>query len=297
MANPKLQQLSEHVYCLPGGVNSAIVVNEGEALIVDSGQNKAAGVALRKACTSLGVNPVSIINSHAHADHYGGNAYLCQYYPHIRVYAPAFEAQIMQAPSLEPVYLFSGAKPLEEMMTSWLHAPTSEVHQLLETGTQEFIGLPVEIIACPGHAHQQCAVYVDGVLLAADALFGSAVLEKYPLPFGQDIGAQLSSAENLRRLQPQCTLPGHGDSSDDLPTLIDANLASIKQAASHIAAACQNCDSATVLQRSCNSLGISLQDIPRYYLNYCTVMAYLSYLREQGEINVRIDNNTLLWEH
>ena len=226
-----IQALSEHVYYLPGGVNMALVTNgAGDAVLVDTGQDKNSGRELRKACEHLNVRPVAIINSHAHADHFGGNDYLLRQFD-IPVYAPSFEASLMQSPLLEPVYLFNGAKPLAEMYSKWLMAKPSRVDCHLSPGDIDIHGINLTVLDTSGHAHVQCSLEVAGVLLAADALFGEALLEKYPLPFGQDIAQQIASARALRERQVQITLPGHGTPTDDLDTLVSRNLAAFERAA------------------------------------------------------------------
>lgn len=295
MAQENIVALSEHVYYLPGGVNMALAVGpEREAVLIDTGQGKSDGKRLRKACEALGVRPVAILNTHAHADHYGGNDYLTRNLE-LSVYAPPFEASIMASPYLEPVYLFGGAKPIEELCSKWLLAKTSTVDHLLEAGTLELAGLPLTLIDTSGHAHRQLSVLVGDVLIAADALFGESVLERYPLPFGQDIGNQIASAEKLKDLAARVVLPGHGEPSEDLRALADSNLEAFEHAAHAVAQSSQDASTETVLTRTCKMLGIEIQDLPRYYLNLCTVMGYLTHLRESGRVELGLRDTQLRW--
>ncbi len=288
-------QLSDRVYYVPGGVNMAIVRSENDrAILVDTGQDKDAGRTLRKACEALGLTPVAIVNTHAHADHYGGNDYLTRNLD-LPVYAPPFEASIMRDPYLEPVYLYSGAKPLRELTSKWLLATPSPVDHLLEVGELKLATTPLTILDTSGHAHVHYSVVVDDVLIAADALFGQSVLEKYPLPFGQDIGRQIDSAVSLADQTVSVTLPGHGEPSDDLQTLINLNVETFNRAAKTIAEVCGGVSTDEVLRRSCDALGIELTDLPRYYLNRCVVLAYLEYLRGLEHVEVVLENNQLLW--
>ena len=295
MASPDPVQLSDRVYYLPGGVNCALVTDgAGGALLIDTGQDKTYGRSLRKACETLNVTPLAIVNTHSHADHYGGNDYLLRHFD-VPVYAPPFEAQIMQAPYLEPVYLFSGAKPLSELMSKWLLAKPSTVDNTLEPGTLTLHGVTLEILETSGHAHAHLSVLVDGVLVAADALFGAAVLAKYPLPFGQDIGKQIESAERLLGSEVRVTLPGHGDPTEDLAALVKLNLEAFETAARHVEAACDGGGTESVLRQTCLSLGTNMSDLPRYYLNLCVVTAYLSYLREEGRVRLELRDNRVHW--
>ncbi|MGL4611642.1 MAG: MBL fold metallo-hydrolase [Trueperaceae bacterium] len=292
-----IQQLSDKVFYLPGGVNCAIVkAQDNKAILVDTGQDKDYGRDIKKACEGLGLMPAVIINTHSHADHYGGNDYLLRQYPHLPVYAPTFESAILQTPYLEPIYLFNGAKPLSELMSKWLLAKPSRVDHELKAGELELQGVHLEIIDTSGHAHVQMSVKVDDVLIAADALFGVSVLEKYPLPFGQNIGGQIKSAERLKALDIKTVLPGHGEPSSEVAALIEKNLAAFDRAASVVEEACMNVSTEAVLQTVCKTLNITMTDLPRYYLNLCTVTAYLSYLREVKRVEVRLEDNQVQWQ-
>ena len=154
-----VQQLDGKVFYLPGGVNCAIIkAEDNKAILVDTGQDKDYGRDIKKACESLGLVPAAIINTHSHADHYGGNDYLLRQYPNVPVYAPVFESAILQTPLLEPVYLFNGAKPLPELMSKWLLAKPSRVDYELKAGELELHGVKLEIIETSGHAHVHMSV-------------------------------------------------------------------------------------------------------------------------------------------
>lgn len=292
----ELERLSEHVYYLPGAVNSALVVGgDRQAVVVDTGGDKDAGRRLKRACALLQVTPVAILNTHAHADHYGGNDFLVRAFG-VPVYAPPFEASIIEAPYLEPVYLFGGAKPPEELLSKWLMAPACRVDHPLKPGRLELAGLELEVVDTSGHAHTHVAVRVGDVLIAADAVFGSEVLDKYPLPFGQDIGAQRSSAAKVAELGARVVLPGHGAPTEDVAALVSANLAAFDRAADAVRAACTGGGTETVLKGAADALGLSVRDLPRYYLNLCVVSAYLSYLRERGEVTLSLRDNRVAWQ-
>ena len=292
-ANPV--RLSEHVYYLPGAVNTALIVGEERrAVIVDTGGDKDAGRRLKKACESLQVTPVAILNTHAHADHYGGNDFLVRNFG-LPVYAPPFEACVIENPYFEPVYLFGGAKPPEELLSKWLMGKPTEVTHTLEPGRLSLAGLNLDIIDTSGHAHTHYAVKVGDVLIAADAVFGSAVLDKYPLPFGQDIGAQIASAAQVGELDARVLLPGHGDPTGDVQGLVEANLKAFARAANAVSAACTGVGTGAVLKAAADALGLEMRDLPRFYLNLCVVNAYLSYLRETGRVVLTLQDNQLSW--
>lgn len=288
-------QLSQEVYLLPGNVNMALVVGSGkEAVVIDTGQDKDAGRRVKKACETLQVQPVAILNTHAHADHFGGNDFLVRNLA-LPVYAPPFEASIIENPYLEPVYLVSGAKPPPELMSKWLLAKPSPVAHILQPGILELAGVTVELLDTSGHAHTHYAVKVGDVLIAADAVFGSSVLERYPLPFGQDIAAQIDSAKRVADTGVQLVVPGHGDPDEDVEALVAANLAAFAAAADAIEGACLGLTADAVLKEVAAKLELSMTDLPRYYLNRCVVSAYLNYLRENGRLEASLTENEVRW--
>lgn len=296
MATRETVELSARVQLLPGGVNCALVIGEDrQAVVVDSGQDRDAGRDLRRACERLGVTPVAIVTTHAHADHFGGNAYLLRQFPELRVYAPEIERSLMADPYLEPVYLFHGARPPAELTSKWLQAEASPVHEGLEPGPLELAGVRFEVIDTSGHAHRQRALLVDGVLLAADAVFGPEVLRKYPLPFGQDVAAQRRAMEVVGGSGAALVVPGHGAPNRDAAELAAENLRVLDAAAEAVLAACDGVGLEGVLARTCRTLGIAIADLPRYHLNLCTVAAHLTRWREQGRVEARLDDGALRW--
>ena len=266
-----------------------------EAVVVDTGGDKDAGRRVKRACEALGVTPVAILNTHAHADHYGGNDFLVRNFG-LPVYAPPFEAGVIENPYLEPVYLFHGAKPPKELMPKWLMAKPVKVTHVLAPGKLELAGLTLDIVDTSGHAHTHYAVKTGDVLVAADAVFGESVLDKYPLPFGQDVGAQQASAALVAELGAQVVLPGHGDPTEDVEALVQANLTAFDRAADTIQTACTGVGTEGVLKAAADALSLEMKDLPRYYLNLCVVSAYLSFLRETGRIDLELQNNQVVWK-
>ena len=272
---------------------------EKEAVIIDTGGDKDAGRRVKKACEALAVTPVAILNTHAHADHYGGNDFLVRnlsvHNRNLPVYAPPFEAGIIENPYLEPVYLFNGAKPPRELLSKWLLAKPVAVTQLLAPETLRLAGLELDVMDTSGHAHTHYAVKIGDVLIAADAVFGTSVLDKYPLPFGQDVGAQQASAALVAELGARVVLPGHGDPTEAVEDLVEANLTAFARAADTVQAACTGLSTEGVLKAAADALGLEINDLPRYYLNLCVVSAYLSFLREAGRVELKLEHNEVRW--
>jgi len=292
-----LIELGERTFYLPRAVNVGLVRTPDDgAILIDTGQDKDYGRAIRKACQAAGLTPTAIINTHSHADHYGGNDYVVRQFA-TPVYAPPLEAAIIQNPYLEPMYLFGGGKPLRELTGKWLMGRPSPVDHLLEAGqTMSIAGVEVRIHATPGHSPGHVSIGVDDVLFCADALFGPATLQKYGAPFTHDVGQQIASLETVRRTGYRVYLPAHGDPVDDVHELAEANLAAIEQTLDAVRTAIASAaDTSTVARRVVEVLGRPPTGIPQFFLFQSLVMAYLSYLVDQGEATTRVTDGHLLW--
>lgn len=293
---PLTVPISDRVHAVTGAVNCAIVdTGAGSAVLVDSGQDKDSGRRIRRALEALDLDLTAIVCTHAHADHFGGNAYLLRQYPEVEVWAPEIEANLMRAPYLEPVYLFHGARPLPELTSKWLQAEPSEVHHEVTAGTLSIAGVSLTLLDTRGHAHRQLSVMVDDVLLAADAVFGSETLERYPLPFAQDVEGQVVAFEVVANSGATVVLPGHGSVTQDLAALVERNRQAVQRAADAVAAACDGAGTEEVLAVVAGTLGLDMSDLARYHLNLCTVSAYLGFLRTQGRIRAELDGRRLRW--
>ena len=66
--------------------------------------------ALKTVREELGGEVVAILTTHAHADHFGGNAIVVKR-TGAAVYAPAFDEAVLRYPLLQPALLFAGADP------------------------------------------------------------------------------------------------------------------------------------------------------------------------------------------
>lgn len=283
-------------YYLPGAVNIGVVITpDGGALLIDTGQDKDYARRVLKACQSRGLEPRAIINTHAHADHFGGNDYLTRNLD-LPVYAPPFEEAVLRYPYLEPFYLFSGARPIPPLQTKWLMAKPSPVDHVIRDDTLEIEGVSFQVLSLPGHAQGQIALTWGQVCYCSDALFGQEVLAKYGVPFATDVARQIESIERLWATDYAYYLPAHGGLVTDVEPLAQANLAYIQRAAEAVLAAVQPpAETTQVVARVCQTLGLSLDGIPQYYLFKSVVKAYLSYLVGQGQVEPRLEDNRLLW--
>lgn len=293
---PELVSLAENIYYLPNVINVGVVaLGDGRALLIDSGQDADYGKAIRKACDALKLKPIAVINTHAHADHFGGNDYLVRNCG-VAVYAPPFEEAIMRYPELEPTYLFNGAYPIGELQNKWLMAKASPIDQVIDKGDLEIGNWSLEIKRLPGHSRAQIGVLANGVLFCGDAVIGEATLEKYKVPFGAHIAQQIESIRALQQMQAEKVVCAHGEPVSDVSAVAEANLAAIERACHAVHEAIQSpADVSTVVARVAKLLGVQNHNFSQFVLFQSIITAYLAYLQSLGQAKLELCDSSALW--
>ncbi len=289
---PELLSLAPGVQYLPGAVNSVVVEDgRGGALVVDTGLDESHARKLLRAMEAKGLTPGAILNTHSHADHVGGNAFLVKRFPDLKVFAPPLEDAIIRSPVLEPIYLF-GARPPRALQNKFLMAAPSPARLAPEPGLTRLAGVEVELIEVAGHASLMFAVRVGEVLYAADALFGPAALARHPLTFCMDSALQKESAAKLAALEGvRVTLPGHGDSTDDLGALVQVNLDAYARTTEVVREAVRTPGTVDeVLRRVTLALGLEVREAGAALLNRSVVSAHLVELLERDEAALEVQD-------
>jgi glyoxylase-like metal-dependent hydrolase (beta-lactamase superfamily II) len=288
--------LSEDAFLFPGAVNSVVFTQAEHALIVDTGLDESHARKLLRAMQEADLRPSAILNTHSHADHHGGNAFILKRFPGLPIYAPPLEAAIIAHPILEPLCLY-GALPPQELRNKFLLAPASPARPIA-AGTHTLGGVEVTLIPVPGHAAEMYAAQRGSVLYAADALFGPETLAKHPLSFCAASAAQKASAAGLLALSGAALcVPGHGEATTDLPGLVQANLESFGRITGVVLDACLEGAASTddLLTRVCARLEVTMTNAGAVLLNRSVVAAHLSELLGTGEVQMRVQDNRLVF--
>jgi glyoxylase-like metal-dependent hydrolase (beta-lactamase superfamily II) len=291
-----MEHVTERIAFIPGAVNVGVIKSGAEATIIDTGLDKDSGRAIRKALEDEGLNLRAIINTHSHADHFGGNDYLVRNLG-AEVYAPEVEAGIIQNPILEPLYLFHGAAPISSLRNRFVLAKPSSVHHILQPGKTTITGAELEIVALPGHSLNQGGVLCDGVLFCADTVFSERVIDKYRVPVVQDVGSHLKTLEALRETGHSLYVPGHTAPTENIAALADRNLETTKNILRDVYGILEEPRTSEQVQAQlCAACGLDLDVVQQYYLIHTTVMAYLGHLHEEKKITAELKGNTLRWK-
>lgn len=294
-----LVPLAERVWVIPGGVNIGVLANAaGQIVLIDTGLNDtSAKKALKVVRDELGGEVVAVLTTHAHADHYGGNATVVKR-TSAAIHAPAFDETFLRYPLLQPIFLYGGADPLDTLRGNFLLADPSPVDAIVQPGFHEVAGLSVDVIPLFGHSPGQVGYLVGDVFFCADVALPASVLEKYRIPYLYSLTDHLQALETARTVAYRVAVPGHGAvlNREQLHTLIDANLALATQVSDALLAILAEPRTTEVVQKMLLlKFGAPVVDAPSFYLLQPTVLAFLSHLQRQGLVKHEIRDGQSLW--
>lgn len=290
-------ELTPRVAMVPGGVNVGVLRGDGgRCVLVDTGLHETSAKRVLKAVREeLGGEVVAILTTHAHADHFGGNATVVKR-TGARVYAPAFDEAILRYPLLQPALLFAGADPPLTMRGSFMLAPASPVDIVVSAPRLEIEGFDVDVVSLKGHSPNQVGYLVDGVFFCADVVLPESVLEKYRIPYLFSVADHLASLDRCVDVPARVVMPGHGPVLDSLLPLRDLNRDLARDVAETLISLADRPVSAeTLLTRLLRHYGAAVGDAPAFYLLHPTVYAFLSYLQAEGRIAHEVANGESLW--
>ena len=268
-----------------------IRLDDRDVCLIDSGNDKEAGRKIRQLLDGRGWRLTAVYNTHSNADHIGGNRYL-QGATGCRVYAPGIDCAFTRSPILEPSFLYGGLPP-KDLRHKFLMAQESDAEYL----TESCLPRDLQAIPLPGHFFDMVGFRsADDVVYLADCLSGRETLEKYQISFIYDPGAYINTLEMVKGLQAKAFVPAHAEVTDDIAPLAQLNIDKVYEIAGQILSLCvEPLCFESLLQRLFSLYDLTMS-FEQYVLVGSTVRSYLSWLKDQGRIDSRFENNMLLWE-
>lgn len=185
--------------------NNILLSDKDQTVLIDTGYYTHAQQTLELLNHQLSSRPLTtIINTHLHSDHCGGNAFLQAAFPNVTTWIPPGHASYVRKwDPLRLGYVGTGQ-----------HCPPFVVNHCLSAG-QEFLisGITWQCFAAPGHdPHSFIFFSADrGICITADALWENGFGVVFPEIEGaegyDDVRTSLDLIESLR---PSIIFPGHG---------------------------------------------------------------------------------------
>jgi glyoxylase-like metal-dependent hydrolase (beta-lactamase superfamily II) len=291
--------VADRAWVIPGGVNIGVLANgNGQVVLVDTGLNESsAKKALKVVREELSGEVVAVLTTHAHADHFGGNATIVKRTGAV-VHAPKFDEAYLRYPLLQPASLFGGADPLDTLRGNFLLADASPVDVLVEPGAHEIAGIGIEVVALYGHSPGQLGYLAGDVFFCADVVLPVNVLDKYRIPYLFSLTDHLAALERTRGISHRVAVAGHGPILEgrQLEQLIDFNAAlaaSVAEAILDLTATPRSAEA--ILEGVLRQFDAPVADAPSFYLLQPTVFAFLSHLHRSGQVEHEVRDGRSLW--
>ncbi|MGC5326640.1 MBL fold metallo-hydrolase [Brevibacillus sp. SYSU BS000544] len=290
--------ISEKVGYFPGSVNVGVVIGQSGVILIDSGLDTQTAKKIKKGLDAIAQPVRAIVQTHSHADHFGGNSYLLSVFEEAICYAPPLEEAIIRNPILEPIYLGIGASVLPELKNKFLCAEPSRVDNILPVeGEIEIDGVTFTILSLPGHSWQQVGIVVDDICFAADSYFGQTTLTKHKLPFLVDASETIASLKKLQETRYQGYLPGHGEFETSVQETIQANIRCHEEIMEWIEQIFikQEMTLEDGLAMLCEQLAVEIDNLTKFVLYRTAFMGYLVGLYREKRLSYRFKGNQMIW--
>lgn len=287
----ELIQVSERDYYIQSPAKIGLIrLNDNEACLIDSGNDKDAGRKIRQILNANGWQLTAVYNTHSNADHIGGNQYL-QKQTGCRIYAPGIDCAFTRHPILEPSFLYGGF-PCKDLRHKFLMAQESDAQDL----TSDVLPDGFQMIPLPGHFFDMVGFRTpDDTVYLADCLSSRETLEKYQIGFIYDVAAYLKTLEMVKEMQAKMFIPAHAVACEEIATLAQYNIDKVMEIAEKIVDICEQplCFE-LILQKLFADYGLDM-NFEQYVLVGSTVRSYLAWLKDTNRLNGFFENNMLLW--
>lgn len=287
----ELIQLTDKCYYIQSPAKIGLVkLNNEEICLIDSGNDKEAGRKVRQILDANNWKLKAIYNTHSNADHIGGNKYL-QNQTGCKIYAKGIECDFTRHTILEPAFLYGGY-PCKDLRHKFLLAQESNTDEL----TEEVLPEGFEMIELKGHFFDMVGFRTDDeVVYMADCLSSRATLDKYQIGFIYDIEEYINTLEKVKTMQARIFVPAHAEVTENITGLAQYNIDKVYEIAEKIISICSTpaCFE-KILQRLFNEYGLAMS-FEQYALVGSTVRSFLSWLKDNGRLDVIFEDNMLLW--
>lgn len=299
----EFKRLGEGAGYFAGPTNCGLVWKGKDAVLIDSGLDESTARKILRHLNAEGLRLVVILNTHFHADHVGGNAFLVAR-TGARVLAPEAEAEFVRRPILEPASLYGMAAPPPALRNKFLMAePTPGVEGVGVASWHDPLEAGLELVDLAGHSPAQVGVATtEGILFAGDLFFSGQVLDKHGIPYNADATRHLESLERAAGWvaggRYGCIVPGHGPACDpgDALRTIEENRQRVTDMLFLIAdMLAEPLAVPELVRRLADHYARLLASMGEYLLVQSAIHACLSHLAGEGRVEPVVEDNRLLW--
>lgn len=313
--NNKMLELIPGIFVIPGNTNIGVITDKKDSItevyIVDSGNTEVDGEYILETLdeyfkfSNIEYKVKAIINTHAHADHCGGNA-IIQKNTQCEVWASHFEKGSLENPNYHTSILWGAIAPKEIDTIYYRPEPCTFTKSFCEN--DEFLlsnGTKISYVHLPGHSFESYGILctsTDGknTLFAGDAIFPRTEIGKFNLPFTLDYSKFLASLDKIGQIENlEWCIPGHGDFvSKNIHETIEINKISIYEIEICIMRLFKlnnKMSTDLVVKEVADAFDLKM-NVRQYSLIHFTIKCFLTTLRNNGSLKMEISDNILYWK-
>lgn len=288
----ELVQVGQHTYYIeyPSKIGIYKPYDNGDVYLIDSGNDGRISKRVLKIISEQGWKIKGIFNTHCHADHVGGNAWL-QQETGCKIYVPDIDCGAVNYPVLNSILLY-GAYPMSELANKFYMAEKSNALPLSEADMPE--GL--EWFPLYGHTLGMVGFKTsDNVLFIADSVASREVLEKYTVTYLIEVGKYLETLDNLEKMEGRLFIPSHSAPVENIRELTEINKEYVNRILSEILEFCREPRLTYEVTKYFFDNNKVIFNMMQAALVGSTVRSYLTYLKEMGKIGMEYIDNCVYW--
>ena len=288
----ELIKVSDHCYYIESPSKVGIYrQNDTDVYLIDSGSDKNSAKKTLKICDEQGWTIKGIINTHAHADHIGGNAYI-QDKTGCDIFCSTIDRPFIEHTIINPLHIYGGYIPQEMEHKFFLAKPsvTKDISSA-DFPTQ------LKTYDISGHSLGMIAILTpDNVAFVGDIVSSEEIIKKYGITYLLDIKKHLESLDFVENMSADKFIMSHVETVSDIKPLIKLNRDKVYEICDVILSfAKEPVTFENLLQKLFYHYELRMS-IRQHSLVGSTVRSYLSYLKNEGKIDVVIEDNLILWQ-
>ncbi|MDF2700503.1 MAG: hydrolase [Haloplasmataceae bacterium] len=267
-------------------------INEEEIVLLDSGWAEERDEIV-KILEEYHLKVRGILNTHAHVDHIGNNAYFKDK-ENCLIAMPALEANICASSvNLKVYYSTLSLSNIEKHFGHMVNKT-----DILITDDEDKVslcGVDFKIMHTPGHSPSHiCIVTPDQVAYIGDTLISYDVMESAKMPYAFILSQDLKSKAKLSHLNCSYYILAHKAIYEDITSLITDNINFYKSRAFRIHQIIENnMNFEEILKAVLKEFNIKIKTINKYVVIERMLRSYIEYLTETNMLEIQMNDGTV----